>query len=134
MPGVGCCSDAGYASIQFYVVHQLFWGAPSYDWRVIQTYWWGGGNPGVNWGIVLPYGSQGYFAHLDGGTYQDGGWGASLYNWYDWGRGPYSGFLWWPVRIIHECVIGVGCGGGFYPTFHIFVHQDGWWYVHRWSE
>ncbi len=114
--------------------HQVGWGAPSYNFQTRQTYWWGGGVPGVSWGIVLPEGSEGWFNHIDGATYQDGGWGASRYNWYDWGRGQYSGFLWWPVRIIHVCVIYFGCGGDVYPTVHYFVHQDGSFYIHVWDE
>jgi len=130
----GCCSPAGYGAVDADLSYQVFWGEPSFSIHARQVWWWGGGTPGVAWGIVLPYGSSLWFTHLDGYAYQDGGYGTGRYEWYDYlGRGAYTGFLWWPTRIVHACIFKYGCAGDLYPTFHFYVHNDGSWWVSWWS-
>jgi len=136
-----CCSAAGIASPTWYVDLQIYWGGPSYRLSATFSYWWGGGIPGVQWGIVVPLCANGFpcethYTHIDSWYYRDAGYSPDTrYEWYNYaGRGLYTGFLWTPTRLVNVAVQLPCCyTQQLRPHFNIYTHNDGSWRVDSWS-
>lgn len=148
----GCCSDAGIAAHRWTVssYNNFFPGLYDHNWdyTMIWSTWWGGGIPGVQWGVVIPYpynpGASITWAYCDayhdpmhGSCYEDHGYALGYpynccpYFYYNWAnRGPQAGLALETTRVVQSTLWPFTL---YYPQLNVFMHQDGSWYV-SWND